>query len=354
MNEPLFPFGGVLRARVAACASALRWLLVAVAVAATAASGAARAGEIVDAAYVADALGRGAIVWDVRDAAGYAEGHIPGAVNVGEIGAVLRDPNREDWVPTSQVEAILGRAGIDLVGREVIVYARTGDPNAYYALNGIRHFGGRAGRVFHGGIDAWQAAGRPVTKEPTTLAPVALKLAPVPGTLIGNAEMLERLKSGAPQLVDARTPKEFSGDDVRAIRGGHIPGAVNLPFEQNWVDPDTGVKLAARQVRTREGMSLKPDAELRKLYAALDRDREVVVYCQSGVRAAVTAAVLRDIGFKDVKVYEPSWLGYAGMLAAPAEREVFLNVGALNGRIGALTGRIGELEAEIARLKAGR
>jgi thiosulfate/3-mercaptopyruvate sulfurtransferase len=68
----------------------------------------------------------------------------------------------------------------------------------------------------------------------------------------------------------------------------------------------------------------------------------------------VTATVLRELGFKDVKLYEPSWLGYAGTLTAPAEREVFVNVGALNGRIAALQGRVGELEAELVRVKASR
>lgn len=312
------------------------------------------AADIVDAAYVSIALGRGAIVWDVRDATAYKEGHIPGAVNVGDIGAVLRDPNREDWVPTAQVQAVLDGAGIDLLNREVIAYSRAGDPNAYYALNGIRYFGGKSGKVFHGGLDAWQAAGLPLAKEPTTLPAVKLVLQPVAGELIWNAEMIERIRSARTQIVDARTAREFSGDDIRAIRGGHIPGAVNLPFEQNWVDPEAGAKLAARQIRTRDGMSLKPDAELRKLYGGLDPEKEVVVYCQSGVRAAVTATVLRDLGFKDVKVYEPSWLGYAGLLSAPAEREVFLNVGALNGRIAGLQGKVSELEGELAKLRSAR
>jgi thiosulfate/3-mercaptopyruvate sulfurtransferase len=308
-----------------------------------------RAGEIVDAAYVADALTRGAIIWDVRDVNAYKEGHIPGAVNAGELGAVLRDPNREDWLPTPQVQAVLGKAGIDILGGEVIVYSRTGDPNAYYALGGIRYFGGKRGRVFDGGLDAWQAAGRPLSKEPTLLPPVELALKPLAGELIWDAEMIERLKAGHTQVVDARTPKEFSGDDIRAIRGGHLPKAINLPFEQNWVDPQAGVKLANKQVSTRAGMSLKPADDLKKLYAGLDRDKEVVVYCQSGVRAQVTATVLRDLGFKDVKVYEPSWLGYAGMLNAPAEDEVFLNVGALNARIAALQSRVTELDAEVAK-----
>lgn len=312
----------------------------------------ARAGEIVDAAYVGEALSRGAIVWDVRDAAAYKEGHIPGAVNAGELGATLRDPNREDWIPTPQVQAVLGKAGIDIIGREVIVYSHTGDPNAYYALGGIRHFGGKQGRVFHGGLEAWQAAGRPLVKEPTVLPPVELALKPVAGELIWNTEMIDRVRAGHTQVVDARTPKEFSGEDIRAIRGGHLPKAINLPFEQNWVDPQAGAKLAAKQVTTRAGMSLKPAEDLKKLYQGLDRQKEVVVYCQSGVRAQVTATVLRDLGFKDVKVYEPSWLGYAGVLSAPAEDEVFLNVGALNGRIAALQVRVTELDAALAKAKA--
>lgn len=312
----------------------------------------AAAAEVVDAAYVEAALARGAVVWDVRAAADYKEGHIPGAANVGELGAVLRDPNREDWLPAAQVQAVLGRGGIDPIAREVIAYGRTGDPNAYHALMGLRHFGSRTAKVFHGGLDAWQAAGKPLSKEATVLPPVALTLAAATGgEVLWTPEMLERVKSGRTQLVDARTTKEFGGEDVRAIRGGHIPGALNLPFEDNWVDPQTGAKLAARQVNTRAGMSLKPTAELRNLYAGLDPEREVVVYCQSGVRASVTATLLRELGFKDVKLYEPSWLGYAGVLSAPAEREVFVNVGALNGHIGALQTRLVELEAELANVK---
>jgi thiosulfate/3-mercaptopyruvate sulfurtransferase len=312
---------------------------------------AALAAEIVDASYVAAALARGAIAWDVRDAKSYAVGHLPGAVSVGDVGAVLRDPNREDWVPSPVVEAVLGRAGIDILNREVIVYGRTGDPNPYWVQSGLRHFGAKASKVFHGGLDAWQASGRPVSKEPAMLVPVELTLRPANVELIGTAQLLERLESGRLQLVDARTPKEFSGDDIRAIRGGHIPGAVNLPFETNWVDPETPAKLAARQVTDRAGMNLKSTEELTKLYAGLDRDKEVVVYCQSGVRASVTASVLRDLGFRSVRLYEPSWLGYASVLSAPAAGEVFFNVGALNGRIGGLQAKVAELEAELAQVK---
>jgi thiosulfate/3-mercaptopyruvate sulfurtransferase len=314
----------------------------------------AHAGAIVDTAYVADALKKGAIVWDTRDADAYADGHIPGAVNVGEIGAVLRDPNREDWLPVAQNEATLGKAGIDLANKEVIVYSRKGDAYAYFGLSTLRYYGAKSGKVYHGGLDDWKAAGMPVATEPTKLAPVALKLVAHDDTVVWNDEMVAKVRQGGAQIVDARTPKEYSGDDIRAIRGGHMPGAVLVPYEQNWVDPATPGKLARKEVKTRDGMALKTADDLKKLYAKLDPAKETIVYCQSGVRASETATVLRELGFANVKVYEPSWLGYAGVLSAPAEQETFLNVGALNGRIATLQGRVDDLEAELAKLNKAK
>jgi len=317
----------------------------------------AQAGEIVDTAYVANALKGGAIVWDVRDADAYKEGHIAGAVNAGDIGVVLREPNKEDWLATSQIETVLGNAGIDLANKEVIAYSRMGDPYAYFGLSTLRYFGAKQPKVYHGGLDAWKAAGMPVSTEPTKLPPVALKLSPQKDVVVWTDEMVQKVseaKAGKVQIVDARTPKEYAGQDIRAIRGGHIPGAVNIPYEQNWVDPATPAKLAKKEVKTRDGMALKSKADLQKLYATLDPNKETIVYCQSGVRGAEAATVLRDLGFKDVKVYEPSWLVYAGTLSAPANNETFVNIGALNGQIRGMQNRIDELERELATLKKGQ
>ena len=95
-------------------------------------------------------------------------------------------------------------------------------------------------------------------------------------------------------------------------------------------------------------MSLKPQADLKTLYTNLDPNKETIVYCQSGVRAAETATVLADLGFKNVKIYDSSWLGYGNTLDAPADNVVFLNVGALNSRIGSMQNRIDVLEKELA------
>lgn len=317
-------------------------------------SGWATAADIVDTAYVDAAIKRGAILWDARDADAYKQGHLPGAVNVDDISRVLRDPNREDWLPTPAIEALLGKSGIDLLNKEVIVYSRKGDNGAYFGLNTLRYFGAINAKAYHGGLDDWKSAGKPVDTAVATLPPVALKLTPKAGVVLWNDDMLARVREGKTQIVDVRTPKEYTGDDARAIRGGHVPNAVNIPFEQNWVDPATAGKLARKEVKTRDGMSLRPREDLMKLYGGLDPNREVVVYCQSGVRAAQTATVLRDLGFADVKVYEPAWLGYAGVLSAPAANETFLNVGALNGRMASLQSRVDELEAELEKVKAKR
>jgi thiosulfate/3-mercaptopyruvate sulfurtransferase len=313
--------------------------------------GSARAASIVDADFVAAALKRGAIVWDVRDAAAYQRGHIAGAVNVGDALRVLRNPTTEDFIEIARIAAILGGGGID-PAREIVVYATRGHVGAYFAQFTLRYFGGRNVSVYHDGIDGWTDDKRPLETAETKLAPVALKLVPNSELAVSTAEMVARLKDKNVQILDVRTREEFSGLDVRAIRGGHVPGAVNIPYEQNWIDPDTARKLARRTVANNRGMSLKSSADLRKLYSQLDPNKETIVYCQSGVRAAETAAVLDQLGFRNVKVYDSSWLGYAAKLDAPAENEVFFNVGALRTQINAMQARIDALEKALAAARA--
>lgn len=309
--------------------------------------------RIVDRAFVTEAIQRGVVLWDVRAARDYAERHLPGAVGLGDAGEVLRDPNTEDYLPLDRLEKLLGDAGID-PAQEVIVYGSRGSAVAYFAFQTLGHFGAERHHVYHGGIEDWIEGGGAVTTEPGRRAPVALRLTPRADTMLTTPQMVSAARRGDAQIIDARTPGEFRGQDIRALRGGHIPGAVNIPYEQNWVDPLAAIKLARRQVDGNAGMSLKPTDSLRSLYANLDPSKETIVYCQSGVRASQTAAVLAELGFRNVRIYDSSWLGYGNTLDAPAENETFLNVGALMSRINRMQSRIDELEKRLGETGARR
>src|SRR5262249_29346979 len=101
------------------------------------AQAAAAASAIVDAQYVADAIARNAIVWDVRSVDAYAKGHIAGAISIGDAAKVLRDDNTEDFIATDRIEKILGGAGLD-PKREIIVYGSRGTWHPYFGLYTLR------------------------------------------------------------------------------------------------------------------------------------------------------------------------------------------------------------------------
>jgi thiosulfate/3-mercaptopyruvate sulfurtransferase len=308
---------------------------------------------IVDTGFVEQAAARGALIWDVRSQEDYRRGHIPGAVNIDDIALVLREPGTEDYLPVARIVQILGEAGID-PAREIVLYGAKAHTSPYFGYVTLRYLGGSDARVYHGGMDDWKAAGKTIATDPVKLPPVSFRAQVNPDVILSTREVISRLGAPGIQIVDARTEKEFSGEDVRALRGGRIPGAVNIPYESNWVDPDTPRKLQRRQVAGKDGMSLKPEADLRALYARLDPQKETIVYCQSGVRASETATVLQSLGFRNVKVYDSSWLGYGNTFEAPAENVTYFNVGRVNGLLMQMQQRIDLLEGQIEELKAAK
>src|SRR5438874_12169754 len=167
---------------------------------------------IVDGQYVAEAITRNAFVWDVRAADAYAKGHIAGAVSIGDAPRVLRDENTEDFIATERIEKILGGAGLD-PNREIIVYGSRGTWQPYFGLYTVQYFGGSNVRVYHEGIEDWTAAGRAISGEASRIAPIALKLEVNPTVAVTTREMVAQLNNHNVQLVDARSPKEFVGED---------------------------------------------------------------------------------------------------------------------------------------------
>src|SRR5437764_1075155 len=146
---------------------------------------------IVDGDYVAEAIARNAVVWDVRAAEAYAKGHISGAVNIGDAAKVLRDENTEDFIATDRIEKILGAAGLD-PHRETIVYGSRGTWSPYFGLYTLQYFGGSNVRVYHDGIEDWAAAGRPISRDASQLVPVARKLEINPRAAVTTRAMVPR------------------------------------------------------------------------------------------------------------------------------------------------------------------
>src|SRR3977135_2123002 len=118
---------------------------------------AAAASAIVDTGYVVDALKRNAIIWDTRSAADYKQGHIPGAANIDDVGIVLRDENKEDYIALDRIEKLLGAAGID-PSKEIIAYGVKANASVYFGLMTLQYFNAADAKVFHGGIDDWKSA----------------------------------------------------------------------------------------------------------------------------------------------------------------------------------------------------
>lgn len=314
----------------------------------------AQAARIVDTDTVVQALSHGAILWDIREAEAYNKGHIPGALNLGtRVCSQLRTPVSWDYIPIERITSRLGEWGID-PGKEIIAYADKGSACPYFILVSLELVGAKNVHVYHGGIDDWKAAGRPLATAATTLPLVTLDLHPQSGVIVSTDEVKASLTDRKVQILDVRTPNEFVGLDVRALRGGHIPHAINIPYEQNWIDPESLIKVAKKQVTNNDGFALKSREELKQVYARLDPNLKTIVYCQSSPRASVTATVLKDIGFRDVRVYDSSWIGYGNRFDLPAENETFFDMFALTNRVGALQKRVDSLERQLDEMKAER
>jgi len=315
--------------------------------------GLTHAGRIIDTEGVEQAMVRGAILWDVRDGQAYAKGHIPGAVNVGKkICVHLRRHGTWDYVPMEQINQCLANWGIDPT-KEIIVYGDKASVCTYFVLITLEFVGAENVKAYHGGIDDWVSAGRPLSSDPASLKPIAppLGVRPKPEVLVSTEEVIRSLKRNDVQILDVRTQKEFLGEDIRALRGGHIPGAVNIPYEMNWVDPQALMKMEREMINAKEGLSLKPLEQLKGLYTKLDPQKEIFVYCHTSPRACVTATVLKDLGFRNVRVYDSSWFGYGNRFDTPVEHESFFDVFALTRKLKEMEQRIKALEMQTGSAK---
>lgn len=234
----------------------------------------------------------------------YRGGHIPGAVHVYWLDELCAPDTRVTTLIPDPARAAdgLGRLGI---GADTLVvgYADNADLYAARLWHVLRCNGHSQVRLLDGGIDGWRAAGGNLQTGENIAVPATFPLRAPLATVISTEELRDRLGDRSLQLLDTRSPAEYDGTEIRAARGGHIPGALLLPWNE-LIDA--------------AGSYLSPDAiRARCRQAGLDATREVATYCQGGVRAAHTALALHLAGCDQVRVYDGSWAKWGNDLSLP-------------------------------------
>ncbi len=228
----------------------------------------------------------------------YAAGHLPGAVHIewSELGLDDTQPSAVvAW--QGRMSDLLGKRGIG-DGDRVVVY----DHGTLYGARlwwVLDQLGQADKHILNGGFAAWLAGGGTVETTPVSRTAVTYTAHPQPSDLASKTDVQAALGQANLRLFDARSPSEYAG--------GHIPGAVNVPF-----------------TNTADGTPLlfKSPADLHALFAAqgVSDSTAAVTYCSTGVRGAVDYVALRRAGFSNVRLFSGSWAEWSRDPAAPVEK----------------------------------
>jgi thiosulfate/3-mercaptopyruvate sulfurtransferase len=238
----------------------------------------------------------------------FVQAHIPGAVFF-DIDAIAdRRTDLPHMLPSSEefAEAV-GRLGIGSDDR-VVVYDVRGVVSAARVWWTFHAFGHDAVAVLDGGLAKWKAEGRRLESGWPAPAPRAFSAKPRPELVRDLERMRDNLARGREQVLDARSAGRFAGTEPEpraGLRGGHIPGSANLPYDRLY-RPD-GTLLAPSDLR-------------RALEAAgMDLERPIVTTCGSGITASVLALALHVVGHRETAVYDGSWTEWGGRADTPVE-----------------------------------
>jgi thiosulfate/3-mercaptopyruvate sulfurtransferase len=251
---------------------------------------------------------------DYDPTANYNLGHIPGAV-LYDWKKDMNDPLARDIVSQQKLEELLGGSGV----RSDTTLVLHGDFNNWFAAFAywiMKYYGIENVVLMNGGRKKWIAEDRQVTKDLPSYPKTTFQASRANEDIRTYMEDVKRsLNTTGRVLVDVRSPAEFTGEitapseypNEHAQRGGHIPGAVNIPWS----------------LAVKEDGTFKSAEDLSKLYQdkGVMPDKEVITYCRIGERSSFTWFVLKYLlGYPRVKNYDGSWTEWGNIIRNPIKK----------------------------------
>jgi thiosulfate/3-mercaptopyruvate sulfurtransferase len=253
---------------------------------------------------------------DYDPKANYQLGHVPGAV-LFDWRQDINDPVSRNVLNKQACEDLLQRAGVNN-DSILVLYGDFNNWFAAFAFWVFKYYGFKDVRIMNGGRKKWLEEDREISKDIPNYPKGSYKASdPDKNIRVFLDEVKQALDArDGIKMVDVRSPKEFTGEILappeypteHAQRGGHIPGAENIPW--------------AQAVNDKDG-TFKSVEELRKLYESkgITQDKEIIAYCRIGERSSHTWFVLKYLlGYPDVKNYDGSWTEWGNMIANPIEK----------------------------------
>lgn len=247
------------------------------------------------------------------DTSAYEQGHIPGAVGWNWQNQ-LCDTVQRDIIKKEDLENLLSNSGISN-DTTIVLYGDNNNWFAAWALWQLEMYGHKNVRIMNGGRKKWVEEGRELTNEVPKPEKTSYKAGDPDESIRAFLDEVEEVyDAGNTELVDVRSPDEFSGKILAppglpetCQRGGHIPGAKNIGWAMACTEDGT----------------FKSYDELKKLYESkgVTPDKDVITYCRIGERSSHSWFVLRHLlGYDKVKNYDGSWTEWGNLVGAPVER----------------------------------
>lgn len=242
---------------------------------------------------------------DTRTFHEYSNGHIPYAMNIDLMQYHWNDTSRDGLKTFNvQMRKLLSTIGIN-PKTLLVFYDNITGPSASRGVWLSLYFSHNKVVLLDGGFNAWKKENKPIETKTEKLIYFTIKNKINENILADVQNVIEAMKDKKKkQLIDSRSFKEYSGEYIRSIRGGHIPSAISIDWNEN-ISND----------------KFKTAPALKKIYSKVSKNKEIITYCQGGYRAANTFIILKQLGFKKVRMYLGSWNEWGNNNSLPIEKD---------------------------------